>query len=53
MGVRIRLVLIAVLLLLSVAVDSVYYIVSALTDGIFVVGVAIIGWPLVTKLLKS
>lgn len=53
MGTKIRLVLIAVMLLLSVVVDSVYYIVSAVTDGVFVVAVVLLGWPLVTRLLKE
>lgn len=53
MGTRIRLVLIAALLLLSVVVDSVYYLVSAMTDGIFVVGIVLLGWPMVKKLLNE
>jgi hypothetical protein len=53
MGTKLRLILIAVLLVLSVVVDSVYYIVSAMTDGLLMVGVVILAMPLVKKLLNS
>lgn len=53
MGVRIRLAIIAIMLLLSVVVDSVYYIVSAMTDAMFVGAVILVGWPLVKKLLSE
>lgn len=53
MGIRLRLILIAVLLVLSVVVDSVYYIVSAMTDGLLMVGVVLLAMPLVKKLLNS
>lgn len=53
MAIKLRLILIAVLLVLSVVVDSVYYIVSAMTDGLLMVGVVILAMPLVKKLLNS
>lgn len=53
MGARIRLIIIAVLLALSVVVDSVYYLVSAVTDAVFI-GLAIVaGWPLIKSLLQQ
>lgn len=53
MGARIRLALIAVLLVLSVVVDSVYYMVSALTDGVFVALVVWLALPLVRPLWRT
>lgn len=52
MGARVRLALIAVLLVLSVVVDSVYYLVSAATDGIFAVLIVVIALPLIKKVLE-
>lgn len=53
MGVSVRLALIAALMVLSVVVDSVYYIMSAATDAIFI-GVAVwIARPLIKIVLAQ
>lgn len=49
-GARWRLIVIAVLMLLSVVVDSVYYLVSALTDALFMAAAALVAWPVIKKL---
>lgn len=53
MGARIRLALIAVLLVLSVVVDSVYYLVSAMTDGLLIAAVVWLALPLLRPLWNS
>lgn len=53
MGNKIRLVLIAILLVLSVVVDSVYYLVSAVTDGIFAALIVLLALPIVRRVWKT
>ncbi|UJH95973.1 hypothetical protein [Pantoea phage Nafs113] len=45
-----RVVAIAILMLLSVFVDSIYYVISAFTDGLFMAAVIFLAWPLVKKI---
>ena len=52
-GNKIRLAAIAVLLILSVVVDSVYYLVSAVTDGIFAALIVVVALPLIKQVLKA
>jgi hypothetical protein len=52
-GNRIRLALVAVLLVLSVVVDSVYYVVSAVTDGIFAALIVVVALPIIRNVWKS
>lgn len=49
---KIRLALIAVLLALSIVVDSVVYIVSALSDAVFIGGAVFLAIPLVKRIIK-
>jgi membrane protein YdbS with pleckstrin-like domain len=49
-GARWRLIVIALLMLLSVVVDSVYYLVSAATDALFMATAVFLAWPVVKKL---
>ena len=44
-----RLIAVVILMMLSVAVDSVYYIVSALTDALFMAAVVFFAWPIVKR----
>lgn len=50
---RVRLLIIAVLLVMSVFVDSVYYIMSMFTDALFIAVSLWVGWPLVKTLLAE
>lgn len=50
---RVRLLVIAALLVMSVFVDSVYYIMSALTDALFIAAASWVGWPLIRTLLAQ
>lgn len=52
MNARLRLFAIAVLLALSVVVDSVYYLVSALTDALFIAVAVVVALPLVKQVLS-
>lgn len=49
-GARWRVVAIALLLLLSVVVDSTFYIVSACTDAMFIGAAVFLIWPVVKKI---
>ncbi len=49
-GARWRLAVVALLMLMSVAVDSAMYIVSALTDAVFIGLAAFVAWPIVKKI---
>lgn len=50
---KVRLAIIVVLLVLSVLVDSVYYIISAVTDGALMAAVIWLAYPMAKQLLKS
>lgn len=53
MAVKIRMTIIVLMLALSVVVDSVYYIVSAITDAMFIAVAVVAAWPLVKQLIKE
>ena len=45
--------IIVLMLALSVVVDSVYYIVSAITDAMFIAVAVVAAWPLAKQLIKE
>ena len=53
MNVRLRLLAIALMVVLSVVVDSVYYLVSACTDAMFMAAAVWLAWPMIKELLNA